>query len=66
MLAIQLHTTGCSLRETKEMLRILGVEQSPQTVWQWVHRLADSGHNPPEAKPKRVAVKETAVKVNGE
>ena len=64
--AVQLHATGCSLRETKEILRLLGVERSHQAVWQWVHRLADSGHNPPEAKPKRVAVDETAVKINGE
>ncbi|ADQ68948.1 IS6-like element ISHbo1 family transposase [Halogeometricum borinquense] len=64
--AVQLHATGCSLRETKEILRILGVERSHQAVWQWVHRLADSGHNPPEATPKRVAVDETAVKINGE
>ncbi|RLM48925.1 IS6 family transposase, partial [Halorubrum sp. Atlit-28R] len=64
--AVQLHATGCSLRETKEILRYLGVERSHQAVWQWVHRLADSGHTPPEAKPKRVAVDETAVKINGE
>jgi hypothetical protein len=31
-----------------------------------VPRLADSGHDPPEAKPKRVAVDKTAVKINGE
>ncbi|ELZ97593.1 IS6 family transposase (plasmid) [Haloferax mediterranei ATCC 33500] len=64
--AVQFHATGCSLRETKEILRILGVERSHQAVWHWVHRLADSGHNPPEAKPKRVAVDETTVKINGE
>ncbi|ELY30079.1 transposase, partial [Haloferax volcanii DS2] len=64
--AVQLHATGCSLRETKEILRLLGVERSHQAVWQWVHRLADSSHNPPEAKPKRIAVDETAVKINGE
>lgn len=66
MFAVQLHATGCSLRETKEILRLLGAERSHQAVWQWEHRLADSGHNPPEAKPKRVAVDETAVKINGE
>ncbi|ELZ79644.1 transposase [Haloferax larsenii JCM 13917] len=64
--AVQLHATGCSLRETKEIPRLLGVERSHQAVWQWVHRLTDSGHNPPEAKSKRVAVDETAVKINGE
>ena len=31
----------------------------------WVHRVADSVPDAPEAKPKRVAV-ETAVKINGE
>jgi transposase-like protein len=64
--AVQLHATGCSLRETKEILRLLGVQRSHQAIWQWLHQLADSGHNPPEAKPKRVAVDETAVKINGE
>ncbi|UVE51946.1 IS6 family transposase (plasmid) [Haloferax larsenii] len=64
--AVQLHATGCSLRETKEILRYLGVERSHQAVWQWVHRLADSSHNPPEAKPKRVAVDEIAVTITDE
>ncbi|MDL0130265.1 IS6 family transposase, partial [Halobacterium salinarum] len=32
----------------------------------WVHRLADSVPDPPTAKPSRVAVDETAVKINGE
>jgi len=64
--AVQLHATGCSLRETKEIPRLLGVQRSHQAIWQWVHQLADSGHNPPEAQPKRVAVDETAVKINGE
>ncbi len=31
-----------------------------------MHRLADSGCDPPEAQPKRVAVDETAVKISGE
>jgi len=31
-----------------------------------VHRLSDIGHGPPEAQPKRVAVNETAVKINDE
>jgi transposase-like protein len=35
-------------------------------IFQWVHRVADSVPDPPEAKPKRVAVDETAVKINGE
>lgn len=35
-------------------------------VWNWVHRITDSVSNPPEAQPKRVAVDEIAVKINGE
>ncbi|AFK20725.1 putative transposase (plasmid) [Haloferax mediterranei ATCC 33500] len=31
--AVQFHATGCSLRETKEILRILGVERPHQAVW---------------------------------
>jgi len=64
--AVRLHATGCSLRETQEILRLFGVERSHQAIWQWVHRVADSVPDPPEAKPKRVAVDETAVKINGE
>ncbi|WP_121743160.1 IS6 family transposase [Natronorubrum halophilum] len=64
--AVRLHATGCSLRETTIILAELGVERSHGAVWNWVHRLADSGRDPPEAQPKRVAVDETAVKINGE
>jgi putative transposase len=64
--AVRLHATGCSLRETTTILAELGVERSHQAVWQWVHRLADSVPDPPTAKPSRVAVDETAVKINGE
>jgi transposase-like protein len=45
--AVHLHTTGCSLRETKEILRLLGVERSHQAIWQWVPRLPDSVPDPP-------------------
>ena len=58
--------TGCSLRETREILRLFDVEWSHQAIWQWVHRLADSVPDPPSAQPTRVAVDETAVKINGE
>ena len=34
--------------------------------FQWVHRLSDSVSDPPKATPRRVAVDETAVKINGE
>ena len=64
--AVRLHATGCSLRETQAILRLIGVERSHQAIWQWVHQVADSVPDPPEAKPKRVAVDETAVKINGE
>ncbi len=50
--AVRLHATGCSLRETQAILRLIGVERSHQA--------------PPMAKPSRVAVDETAVKINGE
>ncbi|ELY37711.1 transposase [Natronorubrum tibetense GA33] len=64
--AVRLHETGCSPHETTTILAELGVERSHGAVWNWVHRLADSGCDPPEAQPKRVAVDETAVKINGE
>jgi putative transposase len=63
---VRLHQTSCTLRETTTIFAELGVERSHGAVWSGVHRLADSGRDPPEAKPKRVAVDETAVKINGE
>ena len=64
--AVRLHATGYSLRETASILAELGVERSCQAIFQWVHRLADSVSDPPTAQPSRVAVDETAVKINGE
>ena len=64
--AVRLHQTGCSLRETTTILAELGVQRSHGAVWNWVHRLADSCCDPPTAKPSRVAVDETAAKINGE
>jgi putative transposase len=64
--AVCLHQISCSLRETTTILAELGVERSHGAVWSRVHRLADSGCDPPEAQPKRVAVNETAVRINGE
>ena len=64
--AVRLHAAGLSLRETEAILRLIGVDRSFQAIFQWVHRLADSVSDPPSAKPKRVAVDETAVKINGE
>jgi len=64
--AVRLHQTGCSLRETTTILAELGVQRSHGAVWNWVHRLSDSGCDPPTAQPSRVAVDETAIKINGE
>ncbi|ELY92004.1 IS6 family transposase [Natrinema altunense] len=64
--AVRLYATGCSLRETQAILRLLGVKRSHQAIWHWVHRLADSVPDPPTAKPSRVAIDETAVKINGD
>jgi len=61
--AVRLHETGCSLRETTTILAELGVERSHGAVWNWVHRLDDSDCDPPEAQPKRVAVDETLSKL---
>ena len=64
--AVRLHAAGCSLRETAAILELLGVERTHGAVWSWVHRLADSVGDPPSATPTRVAVDETAVRINGE
>ncbi len=64
--AVRLHATGCSLREITTILSELGVERSHGAVWNWVHRLTDSVSDPPTASPSRVAIDETAVKINGE
>jgi len=64
-LAVRLRATGCSLRETQAILRLFGVQRSHQAIFQWVHRVADSVPDPPEAQPKWVAADETAVKTNG-
>jgi len=64
--AVRLHETGCSLRETTTILAELGVQRSHGAVWNWSHRLADIGCDPPRASPSRVAVDQTAVKINGE
>ncbi|WP_396613917.1 IS6 family transposase (plasmid) [Haloferax sp. S1W] len=61
-----IHTTRCSLSEPTDSLRFFDVERSHQAIWQWGHRLADSGHDPPETTPTRVAVDGTAVTITGE
>ncbi len=45
--AARLHATGCFLRETQAILRLIGVERSHQAIWNWVPRLADSVPDPP-------------------
>ncbi|MDG5761551.1 IS6 family transposase [Natronococcus sp. A-GB1] len=52
--------------ETQAIFRLVGVERTHQAIWHWVHRLADSAPDPPTASPSRVAVNETAVKINGD
>lgn len=51
--AVRLHATGCSLRETTSILADLGVERSHGAVWNWVHRVADSVSDLPTASPSR-------------
>ena len=65
-LAVRLHSTGLSLRETAAVLECLGIYRSQQAIWHWVHRHADSAPDPPTAQPSRVAVDETAVQVGTE
>ena len=65
-MAVRLHATGCSLRETKEIHRMFGVERSHQVISQCVHRVADIVGDPPTTQPSRVAIDETAIKINGE
>ncbi len=64
--AVHLHATGCSLRETQEILRLFGLEHSHQAVWQLKYQISHIFPDPPEAKPRRVAVDETAAIINGE
>lgn len=55
-LAVRLHSTGFSLRETAAALEQFGVIRSHQAVFQWVHRVAEQAPDPP-----RIAVDETAI-----
>lgn len=54
--AVRLHQTGCSLRETTTILAELGVERSLGTLWNWVHRLADSGRDRCQEQRRMVLV----------
>jgi putative transposase len=62
-LAVRLHSTGLSLRETATALEAFGITRSHQAVFQWVHRVAETVPDPPTASPSRVAVDETAVTI---
>ena len=65
-LAVRLHSTGISLRETAAALESIGVYRSHQAVFQWTHRVGENSPDPPTAAPSRVAVDETAVQVGTE
>ena len=65
-LAVRLHSTDISLRETAAVLEQFGVTRSHQAVFQWIHRTAEKAPDPPTASPSRVAVDETAVKIDAE
>lgn len=52
--ALQLHSTGLSLRDTAAALEQAGATRSHQAVGRWVHRLGDEPPDPPtfpRAKP---------------
>ncbi len=65
-LAVRLHSMGLSLRETATALETFGVYRSHQAVFQWVHRVGQEAPDPPRARPRRVAVDETAVTIGTE
>jgi putative transposase len=65
-LAVRLHATGISLRETAAVLESIGVSRSHQAVFQWVRRIGEEAPDPPTAKPSRVAVDETAIRIGRE
>jgi putative transposase len=46
-LAVRLHSTGLSLRETAAVLETFGVTRSHQAVFQWVPRVAEKVLDPP-------------------
>ena len=48
-LAVRLHSTGISLRETAAALESFGVYHSHQAVFQWVHRVGEKAPDPPTA-----------------
>ncbi|MFC7010031.1 IS6 family transposase [Halalkalicoccus salilacus] len=65
-LAVRLHLTGISLRETAAVLEQFGVTRSYQAVFQWIHRVAEQAPDPSRARLRRVAVDETVVTIGTE
>ena len=65
-LAVRLHSTGISLRETAAALESIGVCRSHQAVFQWTHRVGENSPDPPTAAPSRVAVDEAAIRIGCE
>lgn len=49
-LAVRLHSTGISLRETATALEQFGVTRFHQAVFQWVHRVAEEVPDLPTAR----------------
>ena len=60
---MRLHSTGISLREAAAVLEAFGVYRSHQAVFQWIHRVGEEAPDPPQARPRRVAVDETAMTI---
>lgn len=60
--AVRLHATGCSFSEPTSILAELAIGRSHGSVWNWVHRLANSATDSPSARPTRSTVDETSVK----
>lgn len=48
-LAVRLHSTGISLRETAAALESIGIKRSHQAVYQWTHRVGEEAPDPPTA-----------------
>jgi putative transposase len=64
--AVRFHSAGLPLRATEAILRLIGLERSFHATFQWLYRLSYSFPVLPKTKPGRVAVDETAIKINGE
>ncbi|QGA81366.1 integrase core domain-containing protein [Halomicrobium sp. LC1Hm] len=44
---VRLHTAGLSIRETVELLELLGIDRSHGAVWNWVQTLSEAQSDPP-------------------